>query len=53
LVGFIAAIISKPDTKVTENSKISSGENKKCPYCAELIKKEAKICRFCSKKVLS
>lgn len=24
---------------------------KKCPYCAEIIKKEAKVCRFCNREV--
>lgn len=26
-------------------------DEKKCPFCAEVIKKEAKICRFCQSKL--
>jgi hypothetical protein len=26
-------------------------ETKKCPFCAEQIKREAKICRFCNREV--
>lgn len=31
----------------------SSNKTKKCPYCAEIIKNDAKICRFCGKDLPS
>lgn len=29
----------------------SRGDSKKCPHCAELIKAEANVCRFCGREV--
>jgi len=47
LIGFIAALIAQPNTEVIEESKLDSGEMKKCPKCAEIVKIDATVCRYC------
>ena len=47
IVALPAAILLKADPKIIEKREIQSGDSKKCPQCAELVKREAAKCRFC------
>jgi len=51
VIGVFLAISAEPDFNKIEKRATSAGKYRKCPYCAELVKKEAKICKHCGKEV--
>ena len=50
IVALPVAILMKPDTAAIEQSKLREGM-KKCPFCAELIKLEANVCKHCCREL--
>ena len=51
IVALPHAILAKPNVSALEAQQIANGAHRKCPHCAEVIKREAKVCRFCGRSV--
>ncbi len=49
LIGFLFALLAKPIPKNIERAQLAGGDLKKCPYCAEVVKREAKVCKHCGR----
>jgi hypothetical protein len=47
IVAFPHALLLRPDTAEIEHQAIIGGGMKRCPACAELVRREATKCRFC------
>lgn len=50
-IGIVISLVSSKNEGEIEDNNIRSGNYKKCPDCAELIKSEAVVCKHCGRKL--
>ena len=49
LLGILLVLALGENKEAIENARLASGSEVKCHFCAELIKREAKVCKHCGK----
>lgn len=51
IVALPHALLLRADSGRIEAQALADPANRKCPFCAEIIKAEAKVCRFCGRDI--
>jgi len=49
LIAFLIALVVQPIQGNVDAKAVESGEFRKCPYCAELVRIEAVVCKHCGR----
>ena len=49
IFSFLVLIFLPANQQAVEAQSLQGGQTKRCPYCAELVRREAIVCRFCGK----
>jgi len=51
IIQYIVVLIMESNVRKDRKEPVSYSNTRKCPFCAEEIKEEAVICRFCNRDV--
>lgn len=50
-VALINVLVIPPLNERVETRAIEAGDSKRCPHCAEIIRAQANVCRYCGRDV--
>ncbi|BBK30281.1 zinc ribbon protein [Stella humosa] len=50
-IALVHILLTPRPTAVADERVMATGDHRRCPYCAELVRKEAIVCRHCGRDI--